>query len=840
MPRRQFLVTKGRPPAFVAAVVAFSLVVLPSSARAAGRQNPSVGVDMSGIWGGGFIDAIAKDPAQGSLRMLIGGDSSGFSRTPNGGLSWSPSNRGLDDDPEDTIAAIAYRSPPFDRQVLAAYGVGFPNTSGVLRSTDGGASWSKLVPDEGSPTPVFQGHTAAGGAAYQGESSPRATGRLLALDETGGALRHIYAGTFGLGVMRSDDAGRTWTPIALGEGSTNPHCTFTTDPGTAHGCFVTGLALSPLPGEADTLYVSVHGGDPSLCIGDGVCGGVFEVANAACSGDGCADPTTTRVDAISGPDPVNAEEVVFSGRTLLCACGPDGFYVKGPADTGLVQRSDGLAFDLDTGTSYPAVAAHDRLIVLGAYNAACEVVDNRDSCHSVYESLDQGLTWTDLTFGLPVENIDRTVAGTDIQWWEGTQAQSMIGGTQYNVSSIVLTDRSPTTILVAGHSGVWTSTTDHLHWQPAVQGIGATTGNDVVVDPNDPGHVYVGVTDWTVFASADELSAGTVVQTETPLSTPKKTVGFAVTVDLQDVGSGDPSDVYLAAGRSGPNFTGVGEEYVDPDPTIDPWEPGGFVTDGSCDRTTPRPIGVAVGRATQLATPTVFVATDGCGLYRFGSGTWTRIASETGLYTVENFFFNYAPLSFPNSLGRILYALDRKSGELWRTADGGDHWSTSPIYTIPEEERTFATGWMVADPNTTGGFVVWVATGATAGLHELTCSTLCQQTAWIDQVVPDVPNAGPVAIVPCVAPCTSVVYVATEAKEGVPASLYKSTPDGTFCNVTAGSKTYASAANFPVQLAVTPPVDGVVTAYLTTQGAGTIVIHDGSSDTCGAVARPAR
>src|SRR5262245_16000433 len=111
MPGRRYLGSNARAPGAVAALVlSVSLVGTVPPARAASRQNPAVTVEGSVIWGGGFIDAIAKDPARGSLRMLIGGDSSGFSRTSNGGLSWTPSNVGLDDDPEDTIAAIAYRA----------------------------------------------------------------------------------------------------------------------------------------------------------------------------------------------------------------------------------------------------------------------------------------------------------------------------------------------------------------------------------------------------------------------------------------------------------------------------------------------------------------------------------------------------------------------------------------------------------------------------------------------------------------------------------------------------------------------------------------------------------
>jgi hypothetical protein len=786
----------------------------------------------SGIWGGGFINVISRNLGQ-NTGFAIGGDTSGFHTTTNAGDLWTTSNSGLNDPAQDTIAAIAYRKSPNNAQVYAAYGVGFAANSGILRSVNSGASWTKLVPVTGSP--VFQGHTPGGAAAYQVGQAPRATGSLLALDESTGPLSHIYAGTFGGGVIRSED-GVNWTTIALGSESQNGHCLFDNGLGnTFHGCFITSVQLSPIPGETNTLYVTVHGGDATKCLGDLICGGVFKITNANCTtGDGCADATTTRMSAIVGPTPTNGEELTFVGTTLFCACGTDGFYKKSTADTGLRQANGILAFDVGKGTSYAAIVAKPSggLIILGAYNAKCETVMGRESCHTLYKSTDAS-TWTDIAYQIPLVNIDTNVAGTNnIPWWEGTMRPNLIDGSQFNVASLALTNAANPVVMVAGHSGVWKSTnTDSMHWRIAVQAVGATVNNDVVADPTNAGYFYVGNTDWTVFASALNMTGGNVVQTETPLTTPKKTTGFALVTDKQDTQTGAPLDVYVAAGRPDPTPVdeNVGDVYLNTNPVTQPWSSEGFVANCADGRTTPRVIGVTVGRTQPppTGTPVLFAATDGCGLYKFDGTTWAPVTM--GGFGVEDSNFDFAPFSWPNNLGQVLYVLDRKGGTLWRSENAGATWAS--IFTLP---ISAGTGFMVADPNATNPFIVWVTTNDAQGLYKLTCSTGCQTAAnWTVGQTLTVPNPGPVALQPCIAPCiTPNVYVATRTVVGdtTPPRLYKRASGGSsWCNLTQNVPFYAGSANFPVQLAVSPAVSGTVTALVTTAGEGTILVSDDST-----------
>jgi len=788
----------------------------------------AVTAGQSGIWGGGFINVISRNLGV-NTGFAIGGDTSGFHTTTNAGDLWTTSNTGLNDPAQDTIAAIAYRKSPNNAQVYAAYGVGFAANSGILRSTNSGGSWTKLVPLTGSP--VFQGHSPGGAAAYQVGSAPRATGNLIALDESTGPLSHIYAGTFGGGVIRSED-GVNWTTIALGAEAQNGHCTFDIGGGnTFHGCFITSVMLSPIPGETNTLYVSVHGGDASKCIGDGICGGVFKITNAACTtGTGCADASTSRLSAIVGPTPTNGEELTFAGTVLYCGCGPDGFYKKSTSDTGLRQANTNLAFDLSKGTSYAAIVAKSGgggLIILGAYNALCDSIMGRESCHTLYKSTDAS-TWTDITYRIDLGNINTNVAGTNnIPWWEGPKRPNLIDGSLFNVASLALTNVATPVVMVAGHSGVWKSTNaDYMHWQIAVQGVGATVNNDVVADPNNAGYFYVGNTDWTAFASSMNMTGGNVVQTETPLATPKKTTGFALVTDRQDTGA-LPLDVYMSAGRPDTDDINVGDVYLNPDPAgQQPWTSKGFTTSCS-NRPTPRVIGVTVGRTIPGGMPVLFAATDGCGLYKFDGTSWSLVT--TTMFGTEDPNFDFAPFSWPNNLGQVLYALDRKGGKLWRSEDAGANWAT--IFNVPIDANT---GFMVADPNATNPFIVWVTTNDAQGLYKLTCSTGCQTLAnWTVAQSLVVPNPGPVALQPCIAPCvTPNVYVATRTVPGdsTPPRLYKRSNGGSsWCNLTSGAPFYAGSANFPVQLAVGPASGSTVTTLVTTAGEGTIIVSDNTT-----------
>jgi hypothetical protein len=103
----------------------------------------------SGLAGGGFQNVIAIDPSQNRV-VLTGGDTSGIWRSTDGGTTWQPADSGLTDTSQFKVAAIEF-SPAVPGRVLAA--VGNAGTGGgVLESDDDGISWSML-----STVPQFAG-----------------------------------------------------------------------------------------------------------------------------------------------------------------------------------------------------------------------------------------------------------------------------------------------------------------------------------------------------------------------------------------------------------------------------------------------------------------------------------------------------------------------------------------------------------------------------------------------------------------------------------------------------------------------------------------------------------
>src|SRR5438445_1117618 len=321
----------------------------------------------------------------------------------------------------------------------------------------------------------------------------------------------------------------------------------------------------------------------------------------------------------------------------MCACGEQGFYRGSFPFTMLTQTNAGLAFDTELGheTSYTAIFGQQddptSPIYLASANALCEVPEGGRNieCHTVYRSLDDGSTWSDVAFD---QDVQKSVAGTSVDWWEFLCCRdNMLNQESYSATAILLTAEDPPAVLVAGRSAVWKTTPDgDTHWQPAVQGMGTTIDNDVVTDPKDALRATVAALDWTAFASYSNFAPSTAVE-----SAPNKTItnGFALAVDTQ---TADPtSPVYLGAGS---NDVAVGGVYTSTDPTnpgAHPWTSLGFTTTG-CDRTTPRVTGVGVGRLSLTAAPLVFAATDGCGLWRFDGTRWQNVSTGTDMFSVED------------------------------------------------------------------------------------------------------------------------------------------------------------------------------------------------------------
>ncbi|MGH2706538.1 MAG: hypothetical protein ACRDJ4_16065 [Actinomycetota bacterium] len=443
----------------------------------------------SGIDGGGFVNAVAFDPA-GRGVALAGGDVSGFHRSSSYGASgWRAANRFAGDVHELHVASIVWSA---GMPGTAYAGTGRKGSAGgFYRTRDGGLSWTRL-----STAPQFGG---GNNDAPLPTTHPRSTGNLIALDE---GARRIYALTFSGGLMRSTDGGTSWSTIGLA------------------GRY--GRSLVVDPGDPGTLFASTY---------ETSGGSVWKITDAAGSA------AATRL--VKSPNEI--EDLLVLGDTVYAA-GRPGIYAR-PVAGGDVAWSTRLGIQRWLSLAGYVAPGGTHVLYAGSYKA--EDADLNGMYESLKKSSDGGLTWTNLTNS--PRAIGFTVAGRSSLWWlPAGSPQSMLGRLSYVASQIAIDPSDRSRLMVSGRSGVWRSIDEGANWTPAVKELNVTINRSIGVDPNDSTRVYVGNTDWVVLQSTDAL--GSVRQERTPTGTRTIDIAFDcstspsrvfVATDADAAGSGE-------------------------------------------------------------------------------------------------------------------------------------------------------------------------------------------------------------------------------------------------------------------------------------------------------------
>jgi len=397
----------------------------------AGSQWTSIGPATIPISGGaiGRLTAIAVDPTDPGT-IYVGGAQGGVWKTITGGASWVPTTDG-----ECSLAMGWITVDPVNPDIVYA-GTGEQHFSadsyygcGLLRSTDGGGSWtqlgasvfrtstggakiSRVVVDPSTAGSVgttrlyvasdFGIHVSTdGGASFARALTGIVTD--LVMDPRNPAV--LYAAVRGIGVYRSADRGTTW---------------FLASTGFATAMQRINLALAP--SAPDTLYASVQGSGPDLAgiwrTTDGAATWTQRAATGASCGSQCW------YDMAIAVDPANPDVVYFGG-------------------VGLFKSTDGAGtFAAITGGVHV-----DQHVLAFAPSDAGQLFVGNDG--GIYRSTDGGGSWTSLNTDLVLTQFYEGIA---LHPWE---PQTVMGGTQDN--GTLTSDGTSTWWHVLGGDGGFTA-----------------------------------------------------------------------------------------------------------------------------------------------------------------------------------------------------------------------------------------------------------------------------------------------------------------------------------------------------------------------------------------------
>ncbi len=311
----------------------------------------------------GRITALAVDPTNSDV-VYVGGAQGGVWKTTDGGNTWAPLT---DDQPSLAVGSITI--DPGNSQTIYV-GTGEENFSGdsyagagVLKSTDGGSTWTQLAGPFVGP---FGSNSPYCGGAYIGSTAVDPGNNQVVL---AGA---VFSCGLGSGIYRSTDGGTSWTEVL----------------GTAQTSYmVTGLVFDPTNGN--NVYASVGYGASSN-------NGIWKSTDAGLTwtldnGSG----TTAFPGSQSGR--ISLAIAPSSPTTLYAGAGSAA---SGNTSTlGVYKTTDGGATWTQLVTAPPYCGQqcwYDNVVAVSPTDPNIVLLGGKVS-GTLYLSLDGGVTWSDIT-----------------------------------------------------------------------------------------------------------------------------------------------------------------------------------------------------------------------------------------------------------------------------------------------------------------------------------------------------------------------------------------------------------------------------------------------------------
>ncbi|MDA8019116.1 MAG: hypothetical protein MPN21_16880 [Thermoanaerobaculia bacterium] len=502
-----------------------------------GQTDTGAGAALSPV--SGRVQSLAVHPNDPNI-VFGGGAQGGIWKTTNALAAfprWTPLT-----DQEASLAIGSIAIDPVDPDIIYV-GTGEPAGScdsyygqGVLRSIDGGDSWTLLGQSDFQFQAISKMLVDPGSAGTTGATTVFASLRL-GLIGSGTSQCAVAPGSVTGGVYRSDDSGQTWTQLDL-------------PPGNGGSQQIHDMAVDP--NDGNVLYVAVRG------FGDQDVAGIWKSTNAL-----GVTPTFTRINTgyIQTTTAAPSDPQTRRSRLAMCEGTPSTIYsaveALGSTLWGIYKTTDSGATwsHLDggdngtgnittgtttvtrtTGPSFVASMAGQRIVLENRISRTVASVtdgDNLELTAAVNETLTGG-TWSvgryplfcngqcfyNLMAGCDPADADTVYFGgnpnafaNDLSglggrrdaWrstdggdsWTGiSQGDGIAGGLHTDVHSVAFDDSTvPTRVYLGSDGGIWRTEDQGASWTSMNTNMGITQFQSVALHPSDPSIILGGTQD---------------------------------------------------------------------------------------------------------------------------------------------------------------------------------------------------------------------------------------------------------------------------------------------------------------------------------------------------------
>jgi len=457
-----------------------------------------------------MVSAIAIDPVVPD--NMFAGTSEGIFMSTNGGGSWSATSL-------HTPTGQIVFDPATPATLYAAAGLD------VYRSADGGSTWTKLdtglgvsvgalAIDPQTPATLYAAtgstifKSVDGGASWKRKARPGARILTLAIDPLNPA--NVYAGAEEQGVLKSADAGESWSHSSAGMRlrETYDLAIDTRDPTVIYASTFGGV-LKSAGGESDwtqtdltvpVYRLAIDPGNPSTLYAGTVYTGIYKTPDGGATWIASFSGAWALSLAVSPETPAT----IYAGYEI-----PRDRPV--PRNFGVIKSTDGSRSYSRTGI----VLSYSPIVALAIDPRTPDTVYAGTSGYNtgfegrgVFKSTDGGSSWVAINTGL----------------------------NHPDVRALAIDPQAPNTLYAATNGGVYKSTDGGAGWSAVNAGLADLSIVTLAIDPRNPASVYAGTAGGGVFKSADGGDSWTPLGTGLPPGPVNKLV----------VGPTDPATVYAA------------------------------------------------------------------------------------------------------------------------------------------------------------------------------------------------------------------------------------------------------------------------------------------------------